>query len=118
MFPAVYETLRSNAAVVSLVDDRIGRHGEVAQTEVRPYIVWQIVVGQPFDSLSSAPCGDFTTVQIDCYHQTDAGIQQLAEAVRAALDADLIVNRVRVNIRDPDTRLYRVGLEADFITDR
>ncbi len=118
MFPPVYKTLRSNATVVSLVGDRIGRHGEVAQTEVRPYIVWHIVIGQPYDNLSSAPCSDFTTVQIDCYHQTDAGVVQLANAVRAALDADLIVNRVRLNVRDPETRLYRVGLDADFITDR
>lgn len=118
MFPKVYQTLRANPAVIAIVGDRIGRHGEVAQDELRPYIVWQIVVGNPYDNLSSPPCGDFTTVQIDCYHQTDAGIEQLATAARAALDAQLIVNRVRINIRDPDTRLYRVGLDADFITDR
>ena len=118
MFPPVYKTLRSNATVVSLVGDRIGRHGEVAQTEVRPYIVWQIVTGQPYDNLSAAPCGDFTVVQIDCYHQTDAGVEQLATSVRAALDAKLISNRVSVNRRDKDTRLYRVGLDADFITGR
>ena len=118
MFPKVYQTLQANPAVVAIVGDRIGRHGEVAQTEVRPYIVWQIVIGDPYENLSGTPCGDFTTVQLDCYHQTDAGVEQLAKAVRAALDAELIVNRVRIDIRDPDTRLYRVGLDADFITDR
>ncbi len=117
MFPPVYRTIHT-PAVSAIVGDRIGRHGEVAQTEVRPYIVWQIITGDPYENLSSAPCGDFTTVQLDCYHQTDAGVEQLATAVRAALDAELIVNRVRIDIRDPDTRLYRVGLDADFITDR
>ena len=118
MFPRVYQTLTANATVVAMVGDRIGRHGVIQQTETRPYITWQIVIGQPYDNLSAAPCGDFTTVQIDCYHQTDAGVVQLANAVRAALDAALIVNRVRLNVRDPETRLYRVGLDADFITDR
>ena len=117
MFPPVFKTL-STTAVTAIVGTRIGRHGEVAQDEVRPYIVWQIVTGQPYDNLSAAPCGDFTVVQIDCYHQTDAGVVQLANAVRAALDGALIVNRVRLNVRDPETRLYRVGLDADFITDR
>ena len=83
MFPPVFKTL-STTAVTAIVGTRIGRHGEVAQDEVRPYIVWQIVTGQPYDNLSAAPCGDFTVVQIDCYHQTDAGVVQLATAVRAA----------------------------------
>lgn len=117
MFPKVARTIRT-PAVSAIVDDRIGRHGEVSQNEPRPYIVWQIVTGSAFDNLSTAPSGDFTTVQIDCYHKADGGVEQLAEAVRAALDAALIVNRVVVNNRDPDTKLYRVGLEADFIDQR
>lgn len=117
MFPAVYQTLRT-PAVVAIVDDRIGRHGEVGQDERRPYITWSIVIGNPHDHLSGPPPSDFTTVDINCWHPTDAGVETLALAVRAALDAALICNRVRVNRRDPDTRLYRVGLEADFITQR
>lgn len=117
MFPKVYRAIH-RPAVTAIVADRIGRHGEVAQTEQRPYIVWQIVTGQPYDNLSSAPGGDFTTVQLDCYHPTDVGAEQLAQAVRAALDAALICNRVVLNNRDPDTKLYRVGMEADFIDQR
>lgn len=117
MFPKVYRTVRT-PAVAAIVDTRIGRHGEVSQTETRPYITWQIISGQPFDNLSSAPGGDFTTVQLDCYHATDAGAEQLAMAVREALDAGLICNRVVINSRDPDTKLYRVGMEADFIDQR
>ncbi len=117
MFPKVYRTIRTQA-VAAIVEERIGRHGEVSQTEQRPYITWQIVVGQPYENLSSAPCGDFTTVQLDCYHPTDAGAEKLALAVRAALDAALISNRVVLDNRDPDTKLYRVGMEADFIDQR
>ncbi len=117
MFPKVYRTL-STSAVTEIVADRIGAHGQVAQDEMRPYIVWQIVTGSPYDNLSTAPGGDFTTVQIDCYHSTEAGAVRLAKAARAALDAELIVNRVVVNNRDPETKLYRVGLEADFIDQR
>lgn len=117
MFPKVYKTINT-PAVAAVVGDRIARHGEIAQAEQRPYIVWQIATSTAFDNLSSAPGGDFTTVQIDCYHQTDAGAEQLATAVRAGLDAVLIVNRVVLNVRDSETKLYRVGLEADFIDQR
>jgi len=117
MFPRVYRTLRT-AEVIAIVSDRIARHGEIDQDERRPYVVWQIVTGQPHDQLSGPPTSDFTTVQIDCYHEEDEGIEELALAVRAALDAALIVNRVSMNVRDPDTRLYRVSIDADFIEHR
>ena len=118
MFPPVYQTLRANSAVLATVGDRIGPHGTVAQTETRPYITWQIVLGQPHDNLSDAPPSDFTSLQIDCYHADAKGVVTLASAVRDALDTAWIVNRVVVNLKDPDTKLYRVGLGADFITQR
>ncbi|MFS8372427.1 DUF3168 domain-containing protein [Xanthomonas campestris] len=117
MLPKVYRTIHT-PAVAAIVGDRIGRHGEVPQDEQRPYIVWQIVTGLPYDTLSEAPKGDATNVQIDCYHATDSGVEDLALAVRAALDALLIANRVVINNRDSETRLYRIGLEADFIDQR
>lgn len=117
MFPPVYRTLRT-ANVIAIVGDRIGRHGEVGQDETRPYITWSIVVGNPHDHISGSPPSDFTTVDINCWHPTDAGIEALALSVQSALDAAGHHNRVRVNQRDPDTRLYRVGIEADFITQR
>lgn len=117
MFPKVYRTIHTDA-VAAIVEDRIGRHGDIAATERRPYVTWQIVTGQPYDTLSDAPGGDFTTVQIDSYHANDAEAEKLALAIRAALDVAMICNRVVVNNRDPDTKLYRVGMEADFIDQR
>ena len=117
MFPPVYRTLRT-PEVVALVGDRIGRHGEIPQDEVRPYITWQIASDAPHDQLSGLPPSDFTTVQLDMYASEDATIEALATAVRAALDAALVCNRVIINNRDADTRAYRVGIDADFITQR
>lgn len=118
MLPPVYATLRANATVVATVGSRIGRHGRVAQDTDKPYITWQVVTGLPHDQLSGTPTSDFTTVQIDCFHLLDGGVEDLAEAVRDALDAVLISNRIVINMREPDTKLYRIGFEADFITQR
>lgn len=117
MFPPVFRTLQTSE-IIGIVDDRIGAHGEVAQTEARPYITYQTVSGIAHDNLSDAPGSDFTTVQLDCYATSQGTAETLALAVRSALDAELIVNRVILTNRDPETRLYRVGLEADFITRR
>lgn len=114
MFPKVFKVISTND-VKAIVGTRIGRHGEVSPGETKPYITWQIVGDDPQLQLSGSPCTNFTAIQIDCYHATDAGIEQLAVAVRAALDTARVANRVVIDARDTETRLYRVGLQADFI---
>lgn len=120
MLPAVFQTLKT-AAVLAIVGGtpvRIFRHGAAPQDIEKPYVTWFEVSGQPYDQLSGAPCGDFDSVQIDCWSKSDTQVEQLAEAIRDAVDAAGIANRIVVNLRDPDTKLYRIGLEADFINSR
>jgi len=118
MLPPVYQTLRASPEVVAFVGDRIGPHGKVGQDETRPYITWQVVSDDPHVNLSDPPPSDFTTVQIDCYHADSKLVVDLAKAVRDALDAEMIVNRLVVDVQDFNTQLYRIGRDADFITQR
>lgn len=118
MFPLVKQTL-STPAVVAIVGDRIAPFGEIGQTEGRPYLTWYVVSDQPHDNLSDPPPSDFTTVHLDCWSPDARQARALAEAIRAALDAAFVCNRIVLNLREPSgSRLYRVGLEADFITGR
>lgn len=118
MLPPVYALLAATPAVVAVVGDRIYGHGEAPQDTARPYITHFDVTDQPFDQISGTPCADRDTVQIDCWHQTKPGIRALAIAVRDAMDAAGHHNRVVVNTRETDTKLYRVALQADFIASR
>ena len=118
MFPNVYALLQGAAAVTAIVGTKIGRHGSMPQETAAPYITWFVVSDQPHDTLSEAPGSDFNTVQIDCWSADDAQVATLARAVRAALDAAGHLNRVVVDLREPETKLYRVGIEADLITQR
>jgi hypothetical protein len=118
MFPNVYETLRANATVKAKVGENIGRHGSLQQDAQPPYITWLIAAEQPDDQLSGPPESDFTTVQIDCWSKFDGEVVDLARAVRDALDSAGIANRVVVDLRERDTKLFRVGIDADFITNR
>ena len=118
MLPNVYQALRSNATVASTVGTRIYRHGSAPQDVAKPYITWFVVTGNPQDVLNAAPCHDKDTIQIDCWSETDNGVETLAYAVRAALDSQLISNRMVINNRETDTKLYRIAIEADFIASR
>lgn len=116
--PNLYQILRSNSNVVSTVGTRIYRHGSAPQDVAKPYITWVLSSGMPYDNVSAAPCGDKDSVQIDCWSETDQGIEDLAYSVRSALDSALISNRIMINTRENDTKLYRITLEADIVRSR
>jgi phage anti-repressor protein len=115
MLPAVYTILRDDSAVLSAVGKRIYRHGSAPQDVTKPYITWFVVTGMPEVQLSGPPLNDMDTIQIDCWSEKDAEVETLAYAVRKALDDAKIVNRIVQNNRENETRLYRIGIEADFI---
>lgn len=116
MIPPVYDLLHASAAVVSIVADRIGAHGQVFPNELRPYITWQIVSGTGDNTLDRgrAP-SDRTSVQVDCYHKTEAGLRLLVNASRTALESDSYYVGLPVDERDAETQLYRMALQFDFI---
>jgi hypothetical protein len=122
MFPAVFQTLKASSAVKAIVGTnppRIYRHGSAPQRPDglpldQPYITWFMVSGVPENTLSSDTTPDRQTVQVDCWHQTDAGIEVLADAVRAAIEPTAHMTACIINEREPETLLYRVGLQFDF----
>lgn len=114
MLPPVYATLHDNAAVAALVADRIYAHGDAPQTVAKPYVTWQLIAGTPLLNLSDTPPADQMSVQVDCWHTTAAGIEAVAEAVRNALEAVTHITSVNVNLREPATKLYRIGMQADW----
>ena len=120
MFPPVDDTLSAWPAVSAIVGNRIAKHGEIPQGAERPYITWFVVVGQPFDQLSGTPCGDFDTVQIDCWAESSKQVEALALAVRDALDDAGHANRTIIDNREPagTSRMFRVTQQADFIASR
>lgn len=120
MFPLVDDTLSASSAVVALVGNRIAKHGEIPQGTARPYITWFIIIGQPYDQLSGTPCGDFVTVQIDCWADNSKDVEAIATAVRDALDEAGHANRTIIDGREPagTSRMFRVTQQADFIASR
>lgn len=123
MFAPICRTINT-AAVRAIVGNppRIYSSGLAPEGVTAPYITWFVVAGQPYDHLSGAPGADNDSIQIDCWTGPDDDQElvciNLARAVRDALDAAGQANRIIVNTRDPDTWLFRVGLQVDFIHNR
>lgn len=114
MLPPIYETLHGSAAVEAIVGDRIYPHADAPQDVEKPYITWQQISLGPANTLSDAPGIDRCTVQIDCWHPTSAGLATLARAVRDAIEPQCHITGAPVDLRDPETRLYRYAWQADW----
>lgn len=121
MLAPVFRTI-GTSAVKAIVGDRIYGSGNAPQNTERAYITWFTVVGQPYDQISGAPDGDNDAVQIDCWtgpaDDQERVCIDLATAVRDALDAAGISNRLVLHQREADTKLFHIGLQADFIHSR
>jgi hypothetical protein len=122
MFPPVFQWLKASADVKNIVGTnppRIYRHGAAPQTAdgkpmALPYVTWFVVTDQPANNLSDPVPVDRFGIQVDCWHQTDTGIELLAEAVRDALELHGVCTGLIANLREPETRLFRIGLTFDI----
>lgn len=122
MLPPVFQWLKASTDVKNIVGTnppRIWRHGAAPQSNDgqaigQPYISWFVATATPENNLSDTPPVDRQGVQVDCWHQTDAGVDRLAEAVRDALEPYCHMTGVIADLREPETRLYRMGLTFDI----
>lgn len=125
MFPPVFQTLKASQAVKDIVGTnppRIYRHGSAPQRPDGlplgdPYITWSCTAA-PENTLSETPATDRVTIQIDCWHQTDAGIETLAVAVRDAMEPYSVMTAVVADLREPETKLFRNGQLYDWFLSR
>lgn len=122
MLPQVFQALKASAAVKAIVGDnppRIYRHGRAPQRPdglplSLPYITWFLVSGTPENNLSEPSPVARKSVQIDCWHQTDKGIEELADAVRSAIEVVAHITQEGDDQQEAETKLYRLSFEADF----
>lgn len=121
MLPNIYQILRTSNAVKAIVGtnpSRIYRHESAPQDGSKPYITWFIITGSPENTLSELPNIDQISVQLDCWHQTDSGVESLAVAVRDAMETTSHMTNIVINEREPETKLYRIGMQFDVWLDR
>jgi hypothetical protein len=121
MLPAVFPLLAADSDVTGFIGTspvRVYRHGEAPQGVVAPYVTWFVVSGAPENELDGLPRVDGYSVQVDCWSDADAEVEQLAEAVRNAIEPSHHMTAIVANGRDPETMRYRIGMTFDFWTKR
>lgn len=124
MFPPVFATLKASAAVRNFVGQqspRIYRHGSAprdgSRPIIHPFITWSSSA-TPENQLSGLPPVDRVVVDINIWHKTDSGVEALALAVRDAVEPFAHCTGQPVDLREPETNLYRILLTFDWFLQR
>lgn len=119
MFPPVFTTLNQPElqAFVGTDPVRMYDFGTAPQSVERPYITFTAVSNAPHEQISGAPCSDADTVQIDMYADSREQVRAMARVVRQILDNAGWSNRLNLQMYEPDTGLFRISMDCDFITD-
>lgn len=122
MTPDVFNIAKQSSEVLALLGSNPTRFypfGKAPQNEMRPYAVWQVVYGNPDNSLSCIPKEDMTGVQVDAYAKTATDARDVAAALRDAFEAGF--NHVvgyNGEFWEQATGLYRVSFTAEFWVER
>jgi hypothetical protein len=115
LLPDLFGLLKAAPAVTAILGavPKVFRHGIAPQGTVAPYVVWLIVGADPENNLSDVPSVDRMVLQVDCYSLSDGVVEALATAVRDALEPHMHLTGIPIDDREPDTLLYRIGLQFD-----
>ena len=117
MFPTIRALIAADATANGLLSGRVYRHGSAPQNTARPYVTWSVPGGVP-ENTFDGPTHDNFRVQVDCWHDSDSGIETVAEAVRNALETSAYCVGYLANEEDPQTGRYRISFAFDFIESR
>lgn len=120
-FAPIFQTLRSKSAVTTVFGSnpvRVFPQGAAPEGVSRPYAVFQQITGSPENYLNQRPDADDSTTQVDVYADTVDVARSAAIVIRDSVEGVSYVSAVREMGRDPDTNLYRVSVDIDWITHR
>ena len=121
MTPDVFNIAKQSSAVTGVLGNppRFYPFGKAPQNETRPYAVWQVVYGNPDNSLSCVPKEDLFGCQFDSYAKTASDARDVAAALRDAFESEHYpVVGYNGEFWEPSTGLYRVSFSIEIWTVR
>ncbi len=131
MFPPLFATLFASTAVKAIFGSaplRVYSFGDApakgAPGYAVPYAVFQTIIGNPENNLSTVPDMDGWQVQVDVFaDKTSTGegttnARNAAKVIRDALEPVCYVTSWNGEGRDTETQLFRYTFTVSFLTAR
>lgn len=123
MYPPIFAVCAADSAVTAVLGFspvRLYPFGEAEERPLldEPYATWQIVGGEPENTLACPPDVDGFTVQVDVWAKTAADSRQAAKVLRDAIEPHAHIVAWRGESRDLQTRNYRYSFDVDWFVYR
>lgn len=116
----IFPLLAQSDEVRSLISNDDGtlrafKFGFAGDEVQMPYVVWRNITGSAFNNINDRPSGDQIIVQIDVYDTDPDIVDQLAQAVRYAIELNCSVSSYRDIDQDPDDKSYHIGFDVIWV---
>jgi len=118
----IFKIAKADLAVRSLLESngilRVWRFGKAPEQPEAPYVTWQTITGGSNNNLDSRPDSDSVIIQIDIYATDDDVVDQVAKALRFAIELDCYVVRYGESDEDSVTGMPHLSFDVSWIVNR
>lgn len=123
MYPPIFQACAADSGVTALLGTspvRLYPFGEAEERPLldEPYATWQIVGGEPQNTLACPPDMDSFSVQVDVWAKTASASRDVAMALRDVIELHAYIVSWRGESRDVQTRNYRYSFDVDWFVQR
>jgi hypothetical protein len=118
----IFKLARADPAVKALLESdgilRVWKFGSAPDEPQAPYVTWQTISGDSNSNLDSHPVSDNAIIQIDVYATDEDVVDQVAKAIRFAIELDCYVVRYGEADKDPVTGMPHYSFDVSWIVNR
>lgn len=118
----IFKLARADPVVTVLLESngilRVWKFGRAPDEPVTPYVTWQTITGDSNSNLDSRPVSDNAIIQIDVYATDEDVVDQVAKAIRDAIELDCYVVRYGEAGKDPLTGMPHYSFDVSWIVNR
>jgi hypothetical protein len=105
-------------ALIGLNPTRLYPFGHAPQNVAKPYVVWQMIGGNPENYIADRPDTDTFALQVDVYADSGSSATEVGDAVRFATELAAYTTNYNGDSRDEVTGNYRHSFDIDWIVSR
>lgn len=119
-YAPIFAVCFADANVRALLGDnpmRLFLFDEAPEGVSLPYVVWQEISGNPFNSLEGFPDKDKHRIQLDVYGVTASSSRQVKSAIEDAIINKAYVVSFNGESKDKETGAYRSSFDISWIVD-
>lgn len=97
---------------------RVYEFGDAPQNVIKPYLVWQLISGSPFQNLSCRPRAEEHYIQVDVYSHNQQEVKEIQQLIEYELETHAEITSYRGDSFEEKTKLWRSSFDLKWFLKR